>query len=198
MRIGCLGWGSLVWDPRGLPIRGDWFEDGPLLPIEFARVSSDLRVTLVLVEKTPVVRSLWTLMDLPDLLSARTALAGREGVPEDRIARDIGVWSAEERFEGPGVAAIVSWAERLELDGVVWTALPPGFRQSRGTVPEIEQVLAHLRSLEGAPLRRAEEYVRRAPRQTDTPFRRRFERELGWTRVGGQSTAGRPGAPSSR
>lgn len=39
MRISILGWGSLIWDWRHLPITGDWQRGGPVLPIEFSRIS---------------------------------------------------------------------------------------------------------------------------------------------------------------
>lgn len=50
MSIIVLGWGSLVWDPNGLPIEhtnpveGAWSPDGPHLPVEFARHSSGSRI----------------------------------------------------------------------------------------------------------------------------------------------------------
>lgn len=36
LRIVFLGWGSLIWDPRELPVIGDWQSGGPVLPIEFS------------------------------------------------------------------------------------------------------------------------------------------------------------------
>ena len=48
MRIAIIAWGSLVWDPRTLQIKGDWVASGPELDIEFSRVSKDGRLTLVI------------------------------------------------------------------------------------------------------------------------------------------------------
>jgi hypothetical protein len=96
MLIACLAWGSLVWDPRELPVRHEWFTDGPLLPIEFARQSNDDRVTLVLLPEAPLVRSLWALMSVTGLEAAKVALADREG--RKGKTDKIGYWTRREQF----------------------------------------------------------------------------------------------------
>ena len=52
-----LAWGSLTWEPKDLNFIKEygWQNDGPLLPIEFARISNKGRLTLVITENgTPV------------------------------------------------------------------------------------------------------------------------------------------------
>ncbi len=48
MPIAVVAWGSLVWCPGSLAMKTRWRRDGPRLPIEFARISQDDRVTLVI------------------------------------------------------------------------------------------------------------------------------------------------------
>lgn len=180
MLIACLGWGSLIWDPRELPVRGTWFTDGPFLPIEFARQSSDGRLTLVLVADRVLVRSLWTAMSGSILEDARGALAKREGISKDRVTEDIGMWSGGETAD-PVVQRIAAWARAANIDAVVWTSLPPKFANTPRQVPSEEEAVAYLGALPHEHRRHAEQYIRMAPRQIDTDYRRRFEREWGWT-----------------
>ena len=179
--IACLGWGSLIWHPGALPIQGYWFEDGPLLPVEFARQSNDGRITLVLIEpsaSTRLVRSLWALMDVDSIDDAREALGCREGIPGKNRDKHIGCWSVEDSSRSS--QGLEEWATARKLDAVVWTALPPKFGGCE-RIPTEEEVVRHLRALTGSNRDQAERYIRRAPRQTDTTYRRRIEAELGWT-----------------
>lgn len=175
MTIACLGWGSLIWSPESLPVQRHWFEDGPMLPVEFLRQSGGNRITLVLAAGVPMVRSLWAIMDATDIDEAREALRQREGKPKKEY---IGYWKTGE--VDPPMFPLSDWAAARNLEGVVWTALPPKIDGEERT-PTAAEVVAHLRSLRGAERDNAEQYVRRAPPQIDTPIRRTIEAEFGWT-----------------
>ena len=172
--IACLGWGSLVWDPRRLPIQQHWLEDGPLIPLEFARQSKDDRITLVVENSAKPVRSLWAIMDIDEIDVACEALRLREGTNK----QNIGSWSVGDKLPS-SIVELDAWAGALKLDGVVWTALPPKFKNNDRT-PSEEEVVKYLSYLTGRQRKCAEEYVRRAPRQIDTVYRRRIEATLHW------------------
>lgn len=176
--IACLGWGSLIWDPGELPIQGQWFSDGPLVHVEFLRKSGDGRITLVLDRSASATRSLWALMDNTDLGQTKEALRKRENISKENEAKYIGAWSTDET--GPClIVELPQWAQSRGIDSVVWTALPPKFDE-RNQVPTVEDVVLYLSGLSGGERDNAERYVRCAPKQIDTPYRRRIEAELDW------------------
>lgn len=174
--IACLGWGSLIWDSQDLPVRRYWFDDGPLIPLEFVRQSKGERITLVIAPTSRPVRSLWALMDSDNLKAAREQLRLREGPTRTEY---IGHWSRGNRSPA-SIPELREWALARNIDAVVWTALPPKFKDEDHRQPSVEDVLGHLRGLSGIQREEAEKYIRRAPRQIDTAYRRRIEAELQW------------------
>lgn len=181
MKIACIGWGSLIWEPRGLPIRGRWFTDGPFLPVEFLRKSRDGRITLVLSTTAAPVRTLWCWLSTSSLAAAVTSLREREGIPPEYEDRNIGRWPPKTNNDTI-CTSIAEWAHEKEIDAVVWTNLSAKFPGGEGE-PSVEQVIEYLDNLQAEKRSAAEEYVRRAPLQIDTEYRRAIERELGWKPV---------------
>lgn len=183
LTIGCLGWGSLIWCQKTLPVVGTWRTDGPDLPLEFARESRDGRITLVICNGVPAVTTLWAALDVPTVNAARQALAVREGVTPRNMKYSIGWWDLSGASEHQEAEAIGQWALQRDLSGVVWTALKPRTGQDN-RVPESDEVIKHLSALQGLERDAAEEYVRLAPRQIVTPYRADIENVLGWTPSG--------------
>lgn len=178
MKIACLGWGSLIWDPRSLPLSSKWFEDGPFVPVEFARQSKDGRITLVIVPDAAPVQVLWALMSSENLEEAQRRLAEREGITAKNWKSKIGCW---QRGQDPPktIPELPEWAKKRELDAVIWTALGPRFN-GQDILPTSDQVISYLSSLNEDTKKIAKEYVERAPLQIDTKYRRLIKKELGW------------------
>jgi hypothetical protein len=179
MVIACLGWGSLVWNPGGLPISSAWRADDPAIPVEFARQSDNGRITLVITGGAPEVPVLWAKLAAGDTEKAKGELALREGISSRNISSSIGYWTPVAASRGPGAEAIGRWAETLGHNGVVWTALRPRFAKEYRT-PSQTEVVAYLANLTGEQRVEAEKYVRRAPAQIRTPYRAALETQLGW------------------
>ena len=102
--IVCLGWGSLIWDPRSLKISGAWREDGPSIGVEFLRQSMDGRLTLVLDSASKENPAFWIRMDCDSLTEARESLRDREGTS----IKYIGSWELGQDAPAsiPGLTAV--------------------------------------------------------------------------------------------
>jgi hypothetical protein len=166
-KIAYLGWGSLLWQgyfttharpiwqgyysaeewPREqafLKSHGPWSIDGPLLPLEFSRVSTSRCGALTLVidrRSTTYAHVHWCLSADPGvegavsgsnasshLQHAIKVLAGREGMSDtDRIGRwPNGDW---EPLDKDIRDTIAKWATTTTLDGAVWTDLGSNFEE---------------------------------------------------------------------
>lgn len=176
-----LGWGSLIWKPGNLQLKGPWNDDGPFLPIEYARISRNGRLTLVLCSGVSDVQTLWAYSGHDGLSHSVDALAKRERTGPSRI----GYMSIPDNLDRcravPDVLPrIRSWAEQKGIDVVVWTDLPTNFEEKTGKVFSGEAVIEYLKSLKGETLQKARKYVEKTPPQIDTRIRRRIGHELGW------------------
>ena len=172
VKIVCIGWGSLVWDPGVLRCVGEWQTDGPVLPLEFARVSRDGRLTLVLTPGAVYVQTMWCELNYQTAEAAQAALAGREGAG----IHAIGLWPGPPPRHGTGSAETARWGKERGFDAVIWTALSPKFDGADGTGPkDAEAAAAYLAGLNADQLAGASEYVRRAPEQIRTGFRAALE-----------------------
>ena len=179
MKIAIIGWGSLIWQPKELAIEGDWHEDGPFLPVDFARFSGGDRLKLVILPGARLQRTLWALSQKGALEEARDSLRIREGTG----LRFFGACLRGAKIDDnvPGCSNVLKWLTGIDLDGAVWTALGPNRPDKVPGITTEDEKLAWLRDLVARDnAHHAREYIERAPAQIDTPMRRRIREELGW------------------
>jgi hypothetical protein len=179
VKTAIIGWGYLIWEPGSLDVDTNWYQDGPRLPVEFARFASGPRLLPVLVEGAPTQPAFWTLSRKATVLAAAGDLAVRESI----FSHDVGYWSRDENMRSStGIDAIIgAWVESKGLDGAVWRAaepnlpeLSPGFPSERVRLDWLRRLIATGRAAA------AQDYFERMPAQIRTPFQALVERELGW------------------
>ena len=177
-----LGWGSLIWNPGQLKLhaRHDWQEDGPHLPIEFARISRRDRLTLVRKKGSAPVPVLWhkmsSAMTLDDALES---LRVREGCSTTEPIGYVDVRSGRQQSRDATFASVVrDWASEKGADQVSWTDLGVNFKRQFGVRHTPEHAIRYLKSL--ADRSHAREYVEKAPAQIVTPVRTEIARVLRW------------------
>ena len=176
MNIVFLGWGSLIWDPRDLPHYGPWKMGGPLLPIEFSRVSGDGRLTLVIDPTGRQVPTRFALSPRADISDAVEDLRKREGTIRKHIGFIIAATDKSSRQEFPNQVDInkilKDWCLSQQIEGCVWTALHSNFREELGVDFSPDEAVAYLERLGKSTRENALRYIRNAPTEVDTPLRR--------------------------
>lgn len=183
MTIAILGWGSLVWDPRELPHYGPWRTGGPMLPIEFSRVSGDSRLTLVIDSSAVAVATRYAVSPRSDIVDAVEDLRQREGTGRRSIGFVIAGTGDNSRAKfGEQVDVmkpvvdvmkpVAAWCNENELEACVWTALLPNFRAELEVDFSVEAAISYLQRLGKSARENALRYVRNAPPEVDTPLRR--------------------------
>lgn len=188
MKIAVLVWGSLIWDRRELAIAGDFKLGGPQLPVEFCRVSSDGRLTLVIDEafgaSCPIyiadsacgnldaaLENLWIREGSQDEARPKNVRRhGRVGFVE--VASNDCSAKAMERYPR-GVATIRTWTQANGFDAAIWTALASNFDEpdKAGEPFSVEAAIGYLERLDAARLDAALGYIRSAPPEVQTPVR---------------------------
>lgn len=182
MKIAIVGWGSLIKKLDGLPILGDWQTGGPILQIEFSRISNNGRITLVIDEINGAkVGAFYAISFREDLEEAITDLKKREGTPNrNRIGfcnitdGSSNQWADKQHHQSCEV--IRAWGAKNKFDAVIWTALTSNFQDKCKESFSVDGALSYLENLEPSKKQIAIEYIRDAPPEVLTPFRREFTR----------------------
>ena len=177
MRIAILGWGSLRWDdsyPAFDVQHGEWADDGPVLPVEFSRISRKRKSALTLV------------IDEENGEPCQVGFALSRRATCEEAAEDLRI---REETTAPNVDSLIvrlamadsvdrvrhsiqAWASAKKLDAVVWTGLKSNFVRNTGHAFSIARAIAHLDMLSAEGRCHAVEYFQKAPDAIDTPLRR--------------------------
>ena len=173
--IAILGWGSLLWEGGSAfdKTHAAWRCDGPILKIEFSRISQRRAgaLTLVIDPANGVpTRVAWCLSLRDTVGEAVEDLRMREETSVQNIG--VVVLGAHSRSaDQDTVDEVTKWAGGRNLVGVIWTDLRGNFERRTGKRFSYDAALNYVAGLSGEARGRALEYIRRAPSFVRTPVR---------------------------
>jgi hypothetical protein len=174
--VAVLGWGSLLWD-GGMEFDAwhePWLFDGPVLNVEFSRISKSRQgaLTLALDPENGTPNQVAYCLSRRSVFSdAIEDLRRREGTNDRNIGTIVLSGDRAQCRHPPSCSAIRDWAGEKSLYAVVWTDLPSNFTEHVGQPFSVDAALAYLKELPPSGQRRAEEYFSRAPSFIRTPLR---------------------------
>jgi len=159
-----------------------------VLPIEFARVSSDKRLTLVIHPGSADQRTYWALSEFEAVNKARENLGAREGTSLRHIHSVTIDGQEQGEIDRQVAAKIREWlSAQQNLHAAIWAGLPSNWeRERQGKKFTPEDAVQYMSELERArdeakvAYDRAHEYVSNAPPQIQTPVRKMIRERKGW------------------
>jgi hypothetical protein len=173
--VALLGWGSLIWEsrPEFDALHCPWAFDGPVLKLEFSRISSSRNgaLTLVLDNHHGVPTTVAHCLSLrSELAQVVQDLRAREGTTTANVGylRRAGETRCR---DAETEATIAAWLVQRDLDAAVWTDLASNFAQKKGKQFSVAAALAHLATLDQPTRSKALAYIRSAPSFVQTPLR---------------------------
>lgn len=183
MKIAILSWGSLVGSgvERGLRIVGSWNRQGPILPVEFSRISQSGNrqkcLTLVLDEQNGVdvetyyARSLFTNLDLALVNLRRTEnITLTYSIGYVNLVRNTERGWARENHP-ISCDRIKEWAEQNGFDAVIWTSLLSNFEKTLEIPFTVQNAVEYVKSLPEPFKTKAKQYILTSPPTICTPVR---------------------------
>lgn len=148
-RVAILGWGSLLWEGGSAfdKWHDDWRCDGPILNLEFSRVSaSRLNALTLVIDRDNGVpnRVAWCLSLRDDPALVHADLRSREGTTVGNIGRIL-LANSTPSLQDQSAADIAAWARTQALDAVVWTRLSSNFESATKVPFSVDNAQAYLR-----------------------------------------------------
>jgi hypothetical protein len=174
-RIAILAWGSLLWDAAEKfdAFHDAWQYDGPVLKLEFSRISESRNgaLTLVLDDRFGAPATVaYSISSRTNLEDAIEDLRSRE-----KTAKRCVGWlmrgGGEVSRDSASLGSISGWADSHNFDAVVWTDLPGNFEQKTTEPFSIDAVARYLQTLTPDGRSKAREYAQRALKAIQSPIR---------------------------